>query len=112
MKSFKFFPDLQLCYQSFGKTGNTAFLDVLVKVLNQKGFPVDFNHTTHKSLNRSGRQIIISPGQQKYKDVFLDDNVKFITSIKNPFTRVLTLYLHITEGGKKTKDSWRKKTKC
>jgi len=110
MKSFKFFPDLQLCYQSFGKTGNTAFLSVLIEVLNKKGFHVDFDQTTHISLNNSERQVVCSPDGTKHKKIFLNDQVRFVTSIRNPYTRVLSLYLHITGGGKrKISDNWRRK---
>lgn len=110
IKSFKNFPDLGICYQSFGKTGNTAFLSVIEEALNKRGHHIKKDKTIHTTLNNSGYQTVCRYDKPNFSGIFSNFGNNFVISIRNPYTRVLSLYLHVTKSESRgLSPSWQKK---
>jgi glycosyltransferase involved in cell wall biosynthesis len=108
IKRFAFFPGLNICYQSFGKTGNTALFDVLIKALKCSGFKVNFDETIHKTVKSINWTFFADIYNPKFESFFSNPDIRYMISVRNPYTRILSLYLHITRSGKLSK-LWKKK---
>ncbi|RYH01056.1 hypothetical protein EU805_15775 [Salipiger sp. IMCC34102] len=97
-------------HQSFGKTSNTAFLAVIIEALKEKWHLVNKEKTVHATLNRSKYQNVHRFENSNSPEVFSNFDNKFIISIRNPYTRVLSLYLHVTHSGSTgLSPNWQKK---
>lgn len=72
---------------------------LIADAVNYVGGEIVFHESIHKTLNLSPEQMTICPSSSVAIKTLSRQNLKFLISVRNPYTRVLSLYLHISKGG-------------
>ena len=111
LKKFSIFPDIYLIYHSFGKTANTAFRYIILEILRRKAsVNISSKNSIHKTLFNTKYQIDGIFEDINLNNIFANSINSYVISIRNPYTRVLSLYLHITNNSSKPLDNtWKRK---